>query len=440
MSALEAARPVLLLAAEVLFAAAAGSPDALEGLARGLGPGAASEGVRADHLRYKPGRSVIARLSARDGAPAGWVCGFGPAAADKAARVLRSGAKAGVELPVLDLGEGHVLIAGPVAVDRNLSRLLRRSRTVRGDGTVRGEILNYNPRRRIVVRRRNLFGEAAAGWAGAGGDVVVKLSHRPHGHVVALAAALRASGVPALQPHPLAGDAEHALAYEFYGTGNLAGGGSGAEFERAGELLRAWHGAGERVQAATDLPRVDAGARMAAAVSGVAGILPAAGEAARRAADRLGGAIAAAGGAVVPVHGDYSSDQLLRGADGLRVIDADRAAWAHPGWDLGCFVAAELLAGGGARRVPGGAEDMLRGYGASRDLPAFVGAHVLLRALEPFRAADPAWAPRVARRLALVERLAAAPPDGGVDAVHAALAAAADAPNLPAPDALRVQP
>ncbi|GHD10080.1 phosphotransferase [Zhihengliuella salsuginis] len=424
MSAQDPPRPALLPAAGVLFAAADGGSDALDGLARRLGP--VHGRVRADHLRYKPGRSVIGRLNDSDGTPIGWVSGYGPAAADKAARLLRTGAKAGVELPVFELGDGHVLIAGPIGADKRLGRLMRRTGSVRADRSVRGGVLNYNPGRRLVVRRRDL----PASGAGPGGDVVVKLSRRPYGHVAPLAAALKAGGVPALEPHPLAGHEEHALAYEYYGTGNLAAGGAGAEFEQAGGLLRAWHASGARVEAATSLPRLDATARMGAVVAGVEGILPGAGGAARRAAERLGEALAEAGGDVVPLHGDYSPDQLLRGARGLRVIDADRAAWGHPGWDLGCFAAADLLAGE-AGSAPGldTAAALLRGYGGARHLPAFAGAHVLLRALEPFRAADPDWVPRVSRRLALAERLAAAPPDGGVAAVRDALRAVTPLPE-----------
>ncbi|RZU60709.1 phosphotransferase [Zhihengliuella halotolerans] len=420
MSARPAA-PRLLPAAEVLFEAADGGHEGLDALAAALGIG--SGPVRADHLRYKPDRTVVGRLNADDGAPVGWVAGFGPAAADKAAGAWRLGEKLGIDLPALDLGGGHLLIAGPVGADKKLRRLLRRTRSVRADGSVRGEILNFNPGRRLVVRRRGPVEDVAI--SGPDGDVVVKLSHRAYGHIEDLTSALRACGVPALQPHPMAGAQDHGLVFEHYGTGDLSAGGTADEFEQAGHLLRRWHAAGASVAAVTALPRLDASARLRAVVSGIEGILPEAADRARRVAADLNEALAAAGGADVPVHGDYSADQLLRGPAGLRIIDADRAAWGPPGWDLGCFAAAELLAvaDGRPRRLDG-TENMLHGYGGVESVPAFVGAHVLLRALEPFRAADPRWAERVSGRLALAERLAAAPAAGGPAALTDAMTAA----------------
>ncbi|MCO1339748.1 hypothetical protein BJH93_12730 [Kocuria polaris] len=415
-----AAAPRLLPAAEVLFAAADGGHHGVDALAASLR--AETGPARADHLRYKPGRSVVGRLNADDGVPVGWVAGFGPAAADKALRTLRLGEKLGIDLPVLELGGGHLLIAGPVGADKKLRRLLRRTHSVRADGSVRGEILNFNPGRRLVVRRRGSAERAEP--LGPGGDVVVKLSHRAYGHIVDLTSALRGRGVPALQPHLLAGARDHGLAYEHYGTGDLSAGGTEGEFEQAGHLLRRWHDAGAAVAAATALPRVDASARLRAVVSGIEGIMPEAADRAHRVAAALDEVLAAAGGGIVPVHGDYSADQLLRGPAGLRIIDADRAAWGPPGWDLGCFAAAEMLAvADGLPRLEG-TENMLRGYGDAGSLPAFVGAHVLLRVLEPFRATAPRWADRVSARLTLAERLAAAPAAGGPGALLEAMTAA----------------
>ena len=99
---------MMIRAANLLLEAGAGriGPTAdLAWLASHFAPGAGL--ARASHLRFKPDRSVVGRLTDATGAPVGWVAGYAPVAADKAERLLRLGEKAGLELPVLDLGEGH---------------------------------------------------------------------------------------------------------------------------------------------------------------------------------------------------------------------------------------------------------------------------------------------------------------------------------------------
>ncbi|MBG6085334.1 phosphotransferase family protein [Zhihengliuella flava] len=410
----------MIRAADVLLAAGAGDAAAsveLAWLASRCVPGAAD--VRASHLRFKPGRSVIGRLTGAGGVPIGWVAGYGPSAADKAERLVRAGDAAGITVSVLQLGGGHVLLAAPVGLDKRLRRRLRQTSLVRADGSLRGQALAYNPFRRLVLRRA----ATGSGEGSAQGDVVLKLSQASVAHVVPLTTALRSAGVPVLVPRPVPGHEQHLLEFEHYGTGDLSTGASADDVAAAGDLLRRWHGAADQVASAVDLPQVQVRARLEAVVSGVAGLMPESAEVAREAARDLGMALerVAPEGGLVPVHGDFSADQLLRGANGLRVIDPDRAAWGSAGWDVGSFVAASLLADGAEPGIAAGAA-LLDGYGQASVAPAYVGAHIFLRALEPFRAAHAGWRGLVAERLRVAARCAAAPADAPLAALAEATA------------------
>jgi len=126
---------------------------------------------------------------------------------------------------------------------------------------------------------------------------------------------------------------------------------------------------------------------------------------------RLGAALGAVGRGAssrsVVVHGDFSADQVLVG-DGVRLIDFDRVRADEPERDLGGLLAAEpdgsSLAGAllDAYRAAGGAVD-------EEALRRRTVESVLLRAVEPFRTAQPDWRERVEAAVARAEEVLACP-------------------------------
>lgn len=102
--------------------------------------------------------------------------------------------------------------------------------------------------------------------------------------------------------------------------------------------------------------------------------------------------------AVRPLHGDFSADQVIVGAGGVRIIDWDAAAVGPPALDLGTFVArleADALAAG--KLPPEASIGAFRhGYTAQADggvaaLGPWVAAALLRLVEEPFRQRHPAW-------------------------------------------------
>ncbi|MET1034819.1 MAG: hypothetical protein ABWX68_06265 [Arthrobacter sp.] len=387
MSRGERGRGVLLPAVSVLLGVAPGSADILDRLGCGHG--------RVDHLRYKPGLSVVARA---DGGSARWVAGFGPAAREKADKLRLKGAALGYglrETPVPG-APGHVLMSGPLGLDNRLRGPLRAEGLLDHRGEPAGTVLNYNPWRRLVL---------ASVETGERGRVS-KTTAGPPGDLPALLAGLAGEGVPVLVPRP--GRDARTLHYPRYGSEDLASaweraaaGGNGTPgAARAGRILAALHASGARPGRAVEPWRPLLGVAAA-----VADVLPGAAGLARRTAVELLDATEPAGrgdAAEAPLHGDFSADQLLVGPDGLRLIDLDRSARGPAGWDLGCFAATELLAG-----RHGGAEELLDAYFAARpasgrvDVGPWTGIHLMARALEPFRDAAPGWEDLVLARLRL---------------------------------------
>ncbi len=104
------------------------------------------------------------------------------------------------------------------------------------------------------------------------------------------------------------------------------------------------------------------------------------------------------------VHGDFSADQVIRGEAGhLTLIDVDTAGVGDPSMDLGCACAAIRMNVGGTSPVADSrVEALLAGYESVRRLPAssrlaaFEAAHLLRKAVEPFRHREPDWSDRLA--------------------------------------------
>ena len=114
-------------------------------------------------------------------------------------------------------------------------------------------------------------------------------------------------------------------------------------------------------------------------------------------------------GDVVPLHGDFSADQVVVGPDGVPVlIDLDSAHLGSAATDLGCLVASTLTEAEALGMAPQGERDvaaLLAGYlGVRRPPDRFaVDVHAiafrLRKAADPFRTCAPDWAEQVTRRV-----------------------------------------
>lgn len=121
-------------------------------------------------------------------------------------------------------------------------------------------------------------------------------------------------------------------------------------------------------------------------------------------------------GALRPLHGDLSADQIVLGGDGaVGLLDWDRACLGDPVTDLAATWSALLrdeamgvLGPGTAREVMAGLAD---GYRRVLDPPdpellaTHTALHLLRRAVEPFRRRTPEWPDHVRRIVAASEHL-----------------------------------
>jgi aminoglycoside phosphotransferase (APT) family kinase protein len=85
--------------------------------------------------------------------------------------------------------------------------------------------------------------------------------------------------------------------------------------------------------------RAKEGRPLRAAAESVAYLLPELASRVRRLAASLEDQLLAAPPLRVPVHGDFSADQVLETPEGVAIIDFDAAALGDPAWDLGTFTA-----------------------------------------------------------------------------------------------------
>ena len=363
--------------------------------------------LRLEHLRYKPGRSVVARVTG--GAQPWWLVVRNGRSADKAAKDRARAAETGFPLIDTDVPgyEGLRLQAGPVGLDRNLRKRLRRGGLVDAAGAVRGTVLSYNPWRRLVLRRE------PPGRTGPGGEdrspTVMRLWDSAPASADLLAP-LHTAGVAVLparrtragleQPWAPGGDLERLLAVA--GSGHEAA----LALERAGEAVAGLHAALGRVPDLTEagLSRVDPARALAAARDGVDAVMPDLVPAFDRVGERVLRALAADRGPDVLLHGDLSADQaVLEGQGAVRLIDLDRLAVGPAGCDLGGFAAVELIRGRGT----GAAEALVGAYGSRSGMDgmdeaavnAWTAYHLLLRVAEPFRALAPDYREQGAARI-----------------------------------------
>ena len=409
--------------------------------------------ARLAHLRYKPGHSVLARVEG--GGQPWWLVVRTPRSADKAAKMRTRAAESG--LPLIDgevPGTALHVQAGPVGLDKNLFKPLRRGDLVDTRGAVAGTVLSYNPWRRLVLRR-DAQGEPGTGAPGA--PTVLRLWHAPPASADLLAP-LHAAGVAVLparrtrvgieQPWATGGDLERLLARATPAAeapvGSAVPVGSATSVSREGEdgmpdLGRALHDTAEAVAGLHDalhtvpglreagLGRLDPTCTVAAAREGLEAVLPDLLPAFDREGERVRRALAADRSPDVLLHGDLSADQVVLDAcGGVRLIDLDRLNVGPAGHDLGGFAAMELIRGrtdtaealvaayrecaasldGAADRSAGPSDAAVRAWTAH---------HLLLRVGEPFRDLVPAWRGRVEARITL----ASAVLDGGPEGVDA---------------------
>lgn len=346
--------------------------------------------VRVTRLRHKPGEYTVAALA--DGAgPTGWLR-LTPHR-DRVERDAERARRTGRQIRVVEAGDGLVLAHGDLWTDPRLGRVLSRAADL-VDASV---VVRHNPLRRLVLRR---------------GTTQIRVTTKPQPDVLRVVPALAEDGLTAA-PRGRAsgrvtrwewvpGESLDALA----GRGDIAPRRAG---EMAGELLARLHALPVPPGAHARLPQRDAwdDGGLRATARGLADVDEALGE---RAAGLLAELPAMPVGAPVLLHGDWSSDQLVVGELGARMIDLDRAGSGPAVRDLASYVAVEALHAG---EPDGSAVAGLRsGYeaGGGRwpaddDLRSASAAALLSRAKEPLRRAEPTWRDGVGRTLDLAEEL-----------------------------------
>ncbi|WP_019159227.1 aminoglycoside phosphotransferase family protein [Brevibacterium senegalense] len=367
---------------------------------------------RLEHLRYKPGHSVLARVTGH-GQP-WWLVVRSPRSADKAAKIRARAAESG--FPLLDAevpGSGLHLQAGPVGLDKHLHKPLRRGGLVDARGAVAGTVLSYNPWRRLVLRR---VAPGAPGASAPEAPTVLRVWHTAPASAD-LVSPLHAAGVSVLparrtrvgieQPWVAGGDLERLLAAEASGRAPTRA------LDRTAEAVAGLHAALDTVPGLREagLSRVDPAGAVVAARDGLEAVMPDLLPAFDRVGEEVRRVLAADRSRDVLLHGDLSADQVVldtRGA--VRLIDLDRLAIGPAGYDLGGFAAVELIRG-----RAGTAEALVAAYrerAAAVDgtavraaepgdaaVRAWTAHHLLLRVAEPFRALAPAWREQIGARI-----------------------------------------
>lgn len=382
-----------------------GGPAGPEVAALLAGEAAAPTPPRLEHLRYKPGTSVIARVVGDQGTQPWWFAAHARDQRDKTHKIAERAAESGYPLAAGELaGDAGVrILSGPIGLDKNLFKPLRRTGLVGADGRIAGTVLSYNPWRRVVLRRTGGF----PGWPGDA--AVVRIWAAPPASA-RLLAPLHAADVPVLpartlgadgieQPWAPGGDLDTALA----AFGGLSASGLSARVGSALARLHAVDADRPEIRRAR-LPRVDARRALDAARDGVAAGLPGLLAEFDLAAVAVHRELTAHDRPNVLVHGDFSADQVVLDADGVPwIIDLDRMGTAPAGYDLGSFAAVEIL----RNRAADSAGDLLAAYRAhpqsapvgEDEVRAWTAFHLLLRVTEPFRDLDPDCRERGRKRI-----------------------------------------
>lgn len=368
---------------------------------------------RTRYLRYKRGTSCVVAgdLETAEGTRPGFASAYASDALEKVTKSLRR-ARSG---SVLGTDPSRGLVAATPAADRDLPGLAvldddrgrrRVLRRLLGDrGGVRGaqvRTLSYKPQRR---------------WVGVAqlrkGPAVVLRVYRPAeaGRVIgAIRVCAAASGTPNL----IGADQSRGIAaIEYVAGGGLPpGSGTGgpgelAAIRKAGTALARLHDA--RGLALQDRARGAVDAVLSASDQLVT-LLPDQADDIRRLSGKVAGRLRNIEHVQLPIHGDFSLDQVIVDETGTaRLIDLDEAQLGDPAADLACASAALArdvvlgrlsteLAATWLRVLYEGYDAVLQPPSDER-LAVHTAAHLLRRAVEPFRLRQTADWPSAARDL-----------------------------------------
>lgn len=377
--------------------------DTLGGLLASVG----QELLDRSYLRYKPGTSLVATLRLPDG-PA-FAYAVSDAARPKLAKLVDRAPQGAV---LLHRPEDGVLVARPAA-DRDLPGVADPRRLTRLVGPVtRWTTLAYKPQRRWVARpaedpvpravvrayRPEDLPGALAGWQLAArlAEAVTDpgVTDRSGFTVPALLASLPRYGLAAVEWSP-GEPLDRLLQAEQVPTEVLAGVG--------GALARLHGSLGSRAaHRSTPLDHV-----VVPVLRELAAVRP---DLARR-GRALHRELAASAPRPLrehPIHGDFSTDQVILDEGRIGFADWDRAGWGDPAADLGSLRAAGLPAGA----YPA----LLAGYDRVREVPSTVDWYArvegMRRLTEPLRRCDGAWRTAIEARLTALECGGAAPVSG----------------------------
>lgn len=373
--------------------------------------------VRADRLRTKPDVSVLVSLAERStGVTAGWARLLWPVSHSKASRAERLAARLGIEPPPVTraVAGGLLLQSGPLQSDPRLAEsMVRATRQGALGAWEAGDLLRYNPSRRLVLRVGGAVLRLRAHAGGAADDV-----HHALSGVLPVPRLLRSEAVARCEGHvslqQWCGDTNLAELHEgrtadHAAEPTVADKAALEATRRVGALLAELHsctgllepGLVDRLQHQHPDPRdlAEVHARqldalepeLAHQVRKVGGMLP----------TRLPGE-------PVLTHGDSSPDQVLYEYSTGRVwmTDFDRVRLAPAVTDLGSYLAVA---------PPSLRCALLEGYGEHRPVPdaeqlgTAIALSRLMRLVDPLRQADPSWRERVGAGLAAIKRIAKAP-------------------------------
>lgn len=366
--------------------------------------------VRATHLRPKLGRSAVAALVEPDGRPWGWIRTLTGQSRDKAGKARQFAVEIGRPDEIIEAeipGRDTVVQCGPLSTDPRLARELTRVSRLLPDTAVPGQVLRYNPLRRLVLRHR---------------DVVLRSTEQiHHDRAHELTEGLAQAGVPVAVPlanHPASGP--KTTVWPWIAGSDAAGTTDPNLMFRIGSALGQLHATATPLR--IELPDVGWAQLRAAAersVALLAEVSPDVAEAARRALATLPVQVPTAGTRPVLLHGDFSLDQCLVEVDpeGPTVLlsDLDRAARGPAAVDHACLLAAALAAQDPALTRDGdGPAAYAEGYGSAAGTRpaahgAWVAAALLSRVAEPWRTQQPGWRAETLRRSLLAARLAGEP-------------------------------
>lgn len=360
------------------------------------------------YLRYKHGTSCVLGgvVELPDGPAEVFVTAYGAAGTAKLHKTVKARPPASVLVTDPDRG----LLAGLATADRDLpflalladaARLQRVLRAVLPDSAgwdgTSWTTLSYKPQRRWVGLLES-----------AGGRRVVLRAYRP-ADVIAAEHAVRAlQELPPRTPRLLGVDRALGLLVLEYVEGRTADrlpASSAGSGKSLGTALARLHSCPPGLLALQS-PAEGADALRAAAEQ-VGVLLPEFGPAAQELAGALSRRLMALSPDRVVIHGDFSRDQVLIGADGeVTLLDLDRAGEGDPAFDLASLSASlaaqDVLGAAGPARYAAELMTQVRaGYAAARALPreeavvVHTAALLLRRAAEPFRLCLPDWADRV---------------------------------------------